>query len=157
VYNTDVQSKGENMSLGHYDPDWEESGKQKRPGWATPKTPLAIMALSACGRKYFQGQTKHNSEFAEWDAEEEKCIGATDGAVIHKAWILNCIEWAKKQNALKLTIKFGSLLHLIQSNDHMIDWKMANANKILNERGKDVVEKFNNAATLARKANEEKD
>lgn len=130
------------MSLGHYDPDWEEMGKPKRPGWATPKTELAIMALSACGRKYFRGQTKHTSEFAVWDAEEEKAFGATDESYLHKAWIINCIEWARKQNGKEIVIKFEALLHLIQNRDKMIDWKAKNRNQVLSERGQAVIKDF---------------
>jgi hypothetical protein len=145
------------MPVGSFDPDWTNGGGLGRPGWATPKTELSIRALAACGRKYFKGQTKHNSEFAEWDAEEVKAVGNTNECFLHKAWLISCIEWAERSNATQITIKFGSLLHAIQNHDRMVDWKAANREKVLQERGRDVVDNFNKAATLARKQNEEND
>ena len=145
------------MSLGSYDPDWANGGGSGRPGWATPKTDLARRALAACGRKYFKGQTKHNSEFAEWDLEEQRALGATPESYIHKAWLMNLIEWAERSNTTQITIKFGSLRHAIQNQERMIDWKASNREKVLSERGKNLVEGFNKAATIARKQNEERD
>ena len=143
------------MSLGNFDPDWTNGGGLGRPGWATPKTPLAIRALTACGRKYFKGQTKHNSEFAIWDAEEVKAVGSTGESYLHKAWLINCIEWAEKTNAGQrpVPVVFVSLLHLITDEDKMNDWKSKNRKQILDDRGKSELSSFDRAARLARKEN----
>jgi len=143
------------MPVGNFDPDWTNGGGLGRPGWATPKTSLAIRALIACGRKYFKGQTKHNSEYALWDAEETKAVGATGESYLHKAWLINCIEWAEKTNAGQrpVIIVFGSLLKLIADEDRMTDWKSKNRKSVLENRGTQELSSFERAAKLARKEN----
>jgi hypothetical protein len=135
--------------VGYMDPDWEQGG-QKRPAWAKPKTELAKEALAISGRQYFRGQTKHDSEFALWDAQEQMAIGATDDSYLHLMWIRHNMELGQKKRADLIPVSFQWLLRKICDHEAMVDWKAKNRSRVLDERGKAVLGQFNRAAELAR-------
>jgi hypothetical protein len=121
-------------SLYTEDPDEEFHIGQAHPAWSIPKTELARQALTVCGKKYFAGQRKANSEFEEWDRLEQKAIGATEESYLFKRWILECIEWAKSKNRFQVDVRFVQMMHLIENNDKRIDTVSRNRNKWLTER-----------------------
>jgi hypothetical protein len=125
--------------VGTYDPDWV-AGNQSRPAWAVPKTPIAIEALRVCGRSYFRGQTKHNSEFALWEEQERKIIGASDECFLQRAWIKNVIEWAREKNKQGTIITFPVLLKMIADDDRRIDFMGINRERLLKARKNNIPE-----------------
>ena len=125
--------------VGTYDPDWVE-GNTVHPAWATPKSPLAIEALKVCGRKYFHGQTMHNSEFALWEEQARKTIGASDEHFLQRAWIKNVIEWARGMNKQGIKITFPVLLRMIADDDRRIDFLGINKERLLKDRKENIPE-----------------
>lgn len=126
------------MPVGYYDPDWSSGGGQKRPSWATPKTKLAQDALAICGRKYFHGQTKHLSEFSDWDKIEQRTMGADEDSFLYKMWVMSCMEWAKKMNIKGIVITFGTVLKMINNDENKIDFIAKNKERLLKERKQSV-------------------
>jgi len=143
--------------VGTYDPDWV-GGEMSRPAWATPKSPLAIEALKVCGRKYFKGQTKHNSEFALWEEQERKAIGASDECFLQRAWIKNVIEWVRQKNIKGTVITFPVLLKMISDDDRRIDFLGINKDRLLKARKENIPEFAKrtevNSSTFQRKLRE---
>ena len=119
-------------SISLYDPDEETT--PVRPAWQTPKTPLEKRALAACRRKYFQGTTKHTSDYAKFSMLEEWALGATEDAYLQKRWLEFCIEWAEKKNAMGGFISFSALLNFMGNHDAREDWITKNRTRVLEER-----------------------
>jgi hypothetical protein len=122
------------MSLGGYDPDGEAFGAAKHPAWSIPKSDLAKRALAACGRKYFHGHTKHDSEFERFDAHEQRALGANDDSYLYRKWIENGIQWAETTNVKGIEIAFPTVLLFLDNNERRIDWIARNKKRLLEER-----------------------
>ena len=144
-------------SVGTFDPDWVTEN-DNRPAWATPKSPLAIEALQICGRKYFRGQTKHQSEFALWEKIECKTIGASDECFLQREWIKSIFEWVRKMNIKGTVITFPVMIKMIADNDRRIDYLGKNENRLLKSRKENIPDFAKrveiSAATFERKLQE---
>lgn len=121
------------MGIGYYDPDGSNF-QGKRPAWATPKTQLAKDALAACGRKYFHGNTKHDSEYERFNVQETRAMGANNECYLYKKWIESCVEWAKSKNIQGLAITFPALLNLLENDERRNDWHAQNRTRLIEER-----------------------
>jgi hypothetical protein len=121
-------------SVGIYDPDEEFDVAPVRPAWSIPKTPLEIEALRVCGRKYFLGKTKHDSEYAKFREHEDKALGSTDESYLYKKWIQNEIDWAAGINARQIKISFSLLLRMFDNAEKRTDWITRNRKRLLEER-----------------------
>lgn len=122
------------MSLSSFDPDTEFDTAAKRPAWSQPKTPLSEKALAACGRKYFLGQRKSNSDFALWNPIEERALGADDESWLYRKYVEFWIEWAKGKNGRGIVISFLQLIRIIQNKEREVQWLSENRKKVLEDR-----------------------
>jgi hypothetical protein len=123
-----------------------EYGSGSSIGRPKARTTLQERAFAATGRKTWL-DTKERKRF---EYHEDRARGSSAESFLHQMWIVHNIEIAEKANTLSRVRSLGNILAMLDNDAREMEWKAANREKLLNERGKATLDAFARAAEYAR-------
>lgn len=100
-----------------------------------PKTEIQRRLLDSSGAKHFVSTAERNL----WKQLEAPALASDDDGLVHKAWLINCIEWVERSNRKVKRLSYRSAIYLARKEESMTQWKIQNRDKILKKKSADEV------------------